>query len=73
MAQSVGVYGGATVWIYALAYGDAGGQKLSASVPGLSMEPCGTGGNFGAEGGWGLDLWDLRVCLFLFSADSEIL
>jgi len=54
VAQSVGVYGGATAWIYALAYGDAGGQKLSASVPDLSTEPYGTGGNFGGKvvGAW---------------------
>lgn len=54
VAQSVGVYGGATAWISALAYGDAGGQKLSAGVPDLSTEPYGTGGNFGGKvvGAW---------------------
>jgi len=48
------VYGGATAWISALAYGDAGGQKLSAGVPDLSTEPYGTGGNFGGKvvGAW---------------------
>ena len=46
LAQSVGIFGNATAWIYAQAYGDSGGQKLSASVPDLSTEPYGTGGNF---------------------------
>lgn len=49
VAYSVGLYGGANVWIYAQSYGDAGGQKLTASVPDLSTEPYGTGGNFGGK------------------------
>lgn len=49
VARSVSVYGGATVWIYAQAYGDPGGQKLTASVPDLSTEPFGTGDNFGGK------------------------
>ena len=49
VARSVSVYGGATVWIYAQAYGDPGSQKLTASVPDLSTEPFGTGDNFGGR------------------------
>ena len=44
--QSIAVFGGATDWIYAQAYGDAGGARLTASVADLSTEPYGTGGNF---------------------------
>lgn len=46
VTQSVSVWGGATVWIYAVAYGDIGGQRLTASVPDLSTEPYGTNDNF---------------------------
>ena len=44
--QSVAVFGGATVWIYAKSYGDAGGARLTTSVADLSTEPYGTGGDF---------------------------
>lgn len=49
VAKSVGVYGGATVWIYAQSYGDPGGQKLTASIPDLSTEPFGTGDNLSGK------------------------
>lgn len=48
-ANSIQVSGGATVWIYAAAYGDGGGQKLTLSVPDLSTEPYGPDGNFGGK------------------------
>lgn len=43
---SVGVYGGASLWIYAEGYGDSGGQMLAGSVPDLSTEPYGTASSF---------------------------
>lgn len=46
VAQSVSVWGSATVWMYAASYGDTGGQKLTSSVPDLSSEPYGTFGSF---------------------------
>ncbi len=44
--QSLSVQGAASAWIYAAAYGDAGGQKVTVSVPDLVSEPYGTTGNF---------------------------
>ena len=41
-AKSLVPHGGVQFWIYAGAYGDAGGLQFGASVPDLSQVPYGT-------------------------------
>ncbi|KAI9676942.1 MAG: hypothetical protein M1817_006781 [Caeruleum heppii] len=45
-AQSIGVFGKASVWIYAERYGDAGGAEVTTSISDLKAELYGSEANF---------------------------
>ena len=45
-SQSLQLHGGATVWIYAQSYGDAGGAEITSGANDLSKTPYGASGNF---------------------------
>ena len=49
MAQSMKVFGGANIWVYASSYNDTGGTLVNTDVSDLSSLPYGTNENFNSK------------------------